>query len=78
MACGVKMRKVMDRPKTTQEGLVDDLKAARTTATKNITGKTLCCNAHKVFLLKKHICRPALSLPVNMSIIQRRLGRKVR
>lgn len=57
---GVKMviRKVENQSKTTQGALVNDLKAVRTTVTKNTTGNTLCCNglkpcsAHQVTLLK--------------------------
>ena len=53
------MRKVRDQPSTTQEELVNDLKAVGTTVTKRTISDTLhherlksCC-AHKVPLLKK-------------------------
>ena len=53
------MRKVRDQPSTTQEELVNDLKAVRTTVTKRTISNTLhreglksCC-ARKVPLLKK-------------------------
>ena len=53
------LRKVRDQPSTTQEELVNDLKAVGTTVTKRTISNTLhregfksCC-AHKVPLLKK-------------------------
>ena len=53
------MRKVRDQPSTTQEELVNDLKAVGTTVTKRTISNTLhreglrsCC-VHKVLLLKK-------------------------
>ena len=59
--CGISMimRKVRDQPSTTQEELINDLKAVRTTVTKRTISNTLhreelksCC-ARKVPLLKK-------------------------
>ena len=62
------MRKVRDQPSTTQEKLVNDLKAVGTTVTKRTISNTLhrgglksCC-ARKVPLLKKahvqaHFCQ---------------------
>ena len=53
------MRKVRDQPSTTQEELVNDLKAVGTTVTKRTISNTLHCEglksccAHKVPLLKK-------------------------
>ena len=53
------MRKVRDQPRTTQEELVNDLKAVGTTVTKQNIGNTLrrnglkSCSACKVPLLKK-------------------------
>ena len=59
--CGISMmmRKVRDQPSTTQEELVNDLKAVGTTVTKRTISNTLhheglkSCYAHKVPLLKK-------------------------
>ena len=55
----MRMRKVRDQPSTTQEELVDDLKAVGTTVTKRTISNTLhheglksCC-VRKVPLLKK-------------------------
>ena len=53
------MRKVRDQPSTTQEELVNDLKAVGTTVTKRTISNTLhreglkSCSTHKVPLLKK-------------------------
>ncbi len=53
------MRTVRNQPRTTQEDIVNDLKAARTIVTKKAIGNTLCreglksCSARKVPLLKK-------------------------
>ncbi len=75
------MRKVRNQPWTTQKELVNDLKAVRTTVTKQTIGNTQRCNglkscsARKVPLLKKAMYRPVWSLPMNIWMIQRRLGR---
>ena len=62
------MRKVRDQPSTTQEELVNDLKAVGTTVTKRTIRNTLhregfksCC-AHKVPLLKKAHVQARLKL----------------
>ena len=58
------MRKVRDQPRTTQEELVNDLKAVRTTVTKQTIGNTLrrnglkSCSAHKVPCSRRHMYRP--------------------
>ena len=74
------IRKARDQPSTTQEELVNDLKAVGSTVTKRTISNTLhreglksCC-ARKVPLLKKaHV---QARLPKNTWMIQRRLGRR--
>ena len=75
------MRKVRDQPSTTQEELVNDLKAVGTTVTKRTISNTLhreglksCC-MRKVPLLKKAHVQAHL-LPKNTWMIRRRLGRR--
>ena len=72
------MRKVRDQPSTTQEELVNDLKAVGTIVTKRTISNTLhreglksCCT-RKVPLLY----RPVWRLPKNTWTIQMRLGKR--
>ena len=75
----IMMRKVRDQPSTTQEQLVNDLKAVGTTVTKRTISNTLhreglksCC-VRKVPLLKKAHVQARLK---NTWMIRRRLGRR--
>ena len=75
------MRKVRYQPSTTQEELVNDLKAVGTTVMKSTIDNTLhheglksCC-VHKVPLLKKAHVQACLK-PKNTWMIRRRLGRR--
>ena len=72
------MRKVRDQPSTTQEELVNDLKAVGTKVTKRNTlhreGLKSCCA--RFLCWRRHMYRPIWSLPKNTWMIRRRLGRR--
>jgi len=76
------MRKVRDQHTTTQEELVNDLKAVATTVTKQIIGNTLyrnglkSCSTRKVLLLQKAHVEARMKFANKHLMIQRRLGRK--
>jgi len=67
------MRKVRDQLRTTQEELVNDLKAVGTTVTKQTIGNTTSQLGHQ---LKKPHVQARLKFANEHLMIQRRLGRK--
>ena len=76
------MREVRDQPSTTQEELVNDLKAVGITVTKRTISNTRhreglksCC-VHKVPLLKKAHVQTHLKFAMNNWMIRRRHGRR--
>ena len=69
------MGRVRAQPSTTQEGLVNDLKAIGTTVTKRTISNTLYLQRiHPCW--RRHMYRPVWSLPKNTWMIRRRLGRR--
>ena len=76
------IRKVRDQPSTTQEELVNNLKAVATTVTKRTISNTLhheglkscCCT--RFLCWRRHMYRPIWNLPKNTWMIRRRLGRR--
>ena len=72
------MRKVRDQPSTTQEELVNDLKAIGTTVTKRTISNTLHLEglSPRFLCWRRHMYRPVWSLPKNTWMIWRRFGRR--
>ena len=73
------MRKVRDQTSTTEEELVNDLKAVGTTVTKRTISNTLhrkWLKSARFLCWRRHMYRPIWSLPKNTWMIRWRLGRR--